>query len=176
GRAFETVEEKIERLAFKEKQKTERLKECIQDQYYSQFEFKPKTNPISNIIATPTPFEELVKNEHSKAVKEGVREVLQHEFREKHPFKPKLIAKQFGNGQSVIDRIQQAAELAAEREKKLARMRDLQRYEELKACSFKPVVNQYVPVQKGPIVIRGLGRYLDRVEKARSMKKQQQST
>ena len=41
---------------------------CTQQEYYSQFTFRPKINAISRVIARPSSVEELYKNERSNQV------------------------------------------------------------------------------------------------------------
>lgn len=46
-------------------------------------------------------------------------------------------------------------------------------YEELKDCTFQPQTNKSVKDTDGPIVVRGLGKHLERNEKAKKLKDDQ---
>eukprot|EP00762_Andalucia_godoyi_P002782 ANDGO_04487.mRNA.1 hypothetical protein PPTG_05772 len=55
-----------------------------------------------------------------------------------------------------------------EKERRLDELRKAAEYEQLRECTFKPEVKGTGPKQaQGPILIRGLGRYLERQENAR---------
>lgn len=69
SRAGETEHDKIERLAFRDKQKSEALKEYVKEQYYKKYSFQPSINELSKVMAKATDAEELVHNERSKKIR-----------------------------------------------------------------------------------------------------------
>jgi hypothetical protein len=179
SRAIETEEDKIERLAVKDKLRADALKEEIREQHYNQFNFKPRINDVSKTIARPTSQEELISNERNKKIKKNIADQLQTKFDQQYTFKPQLVSnQQIANSSKyrIVDLAdpektkQRTDQLKAERELKLERAKAAQEYEEMKNCTFKPEISSNVAEEDdGPIVIRGLGRHLERTEKAKKM-------
>jgi hypothetical protein len=68
--------------------------------------------------------------------------------------------------ESVLERIEG---MQRDKENRLQEMRREQEYQELRDCTFQPerVSTASVPKAKGPVVVRGLGRYLELQELAR---------
>lgn len=61
------------------------------------------------------------------------------------------------------------------REKKLQEKRDEQDYNEIKDCTFAPELNTHVPNSaKGPVVVRGLGRFLELKELSKRLEEEKQ--
>ncbi|KAL0486844.1 hypothetical protein AKO1_014787 [Acrasis kona] len=68
--------------------------------------------------------------------------------------------------------VKKVIQLQAEREDKIQKAKSIQEYEEMKSCTFTPHVNQLPTEEEGPIVIRGLGKHLERTEKAKKIEQE----
>jgi hypothetical protein len=177
ARVDENEQDRIERLFKQDQHDSEQLREQISDDYYAQFSYRPKINKISRVLGRAASVDELVADERCKQSK--ARAAAKQEAAEKQscPFKPKTNkwkGKQSVGKASRIDINKPemiTANIAAarhDRDAKLAQTRRDQEYEELKSCTFTPQINEGKPEEPtGPIVVRGLGRYLELKEMAR---------
>ena len=73
---------------------------------------------------------------------------------------------------SIVERTEQYKK---RREKKLQEKRDEQEYNEIKDCTFAPELNRHVPTAaKGPVVVRGLGRFLELKELSKRLQEEKE--
>ena len=184
GRSVASLQNTIDRLTYVDKERTEALRENLASQYHGQFSFKPEINPVSKILGRAMSVEELAANERNKRVKAEAARQSEEAFRETCTFKPKLVknrASSVGRVRSKID-LKEPEELMdritqyrKEKETKLEHTRRIMEYEELKDCTFTPSITRSRPAtaKKGPVVVRGLGRYLELKELAKRKEEEQ---
>ncbi len=181
NRGGETLEEKMERLAYKEKKKMEHLKDCLQEKYYSQFNYQPEINAISKSIAKATDLTELVNNSQVKRKQEEIAHQYEEMKQRVYTFKPqtnetsKIIgANKFSLNTKQVDQLaERVEEKKREKEKKIDQAKRMYQYEELKDCTFQPQTNKKATQKEDAVVVRGLGKHLERTEKAKKLKDEQ---
>jgi hypothetical protein len=185
-RPDETEEEKVQRLAKEDLKKKTELQNEIQQQYYSQFTFKPSINPVSKEIGQATVGKELVENERNKRIKQQLAEELGEEWKKTYSFKPTLVATTYQAQQSkyklidpnnidaTVDNVKRYNE---EKEKRLSDAKKIQEYNEMQACTFQPNTARVRPKTptnqpRGPVIIRGLGKHLERRDRAKKLEEE----
>ena len=177
-RAHETDAERIERLAFKDKERLDAIRGSMEKSYYKQFDFKPRINKISRMIAKGRTPEELHDDERQRAVRRQIETAAEEAFRREHTFAPdtsKTAAVNKGlNVRSSLANPETASQFIQahlrERELKREELRKSYEFEELKGCTFKPKTLKSSSTMRqpsGPIMIPGLGRHLELREQAR---------
>lgn len=192
--AAESERDRVERLARGDAERTEQLKQAISEEYYAQFQFKPKINGISKRLGRAHTVDEHHRDEQRRAAIARAKDAAEREEMRQCTFKPAL--------QTDPDQVLRRAEarrgegrgpfrlalgedpdgLAARigeherrRQAKLRRMRRAQEFEELEACSFVPKPVARAPAASGkPVVVRGLARHLEKVELAEAKREEQQ--
>jgi len=172
--ASETPEDRIERLAYRDKQRMEALREMIHDKHYGQFDFKPQINPLSRAMARSTDVEEMAKNEHNKRVKEIAKARLLKEEGKQCTFQPQLMNPDLTEKLAQNSKYRNTEEMMHEKERRIEEFRRMQQYKEIKNCTFQPQVNKSQRKSGGPVLINGLGRHLQRVERAKQQKDEQE--
>lgn len=183
-RLRESELERVERLYAQDRNAREQKKLSMAERYYNQFTFKPKINAISSGLAKSKTVEELVENQKNRHIKEQVAAKREREIRRQCTFKPKVndsrrakeILAKLPESQFRVDVHNPDKMVAAinayrrDREVKLRQTRQEIEYEEMKECTFTPDVRPgHVPKQSGPVVVRGLGRYLELKDLARRL-------
>jgi hypothetical protein len=163
-RASENHNDKYERLAYKDKQKKEAIHQLIEDQYYQQFRFQPELNDISKSIGQSTNVSDYQWQAERKKRK---IDLIQ---KEKYEFKPTLLTSKNPDTQPKYN----DPTVQERKKKKIAFAQKVQEFNELKECTFVPNTNKNVSSvdpqqlqQQGPIVIKGLGTHLERMDKAK---------
>lgn len=73
-RAEEKLEDKIERLAKKDFEKREIVRELVSKAYYDKFTFQPEINGVSKIIGKNNNFESLANNKENEMHKKALQE------------------------------------------------------------------------------------------------------
>jgi hypothetical protein len=178
ARVGESADERIERLFKQDQHDSEQLKEQIQDDYYAQFSYRPKINKISKVLGRAATVDELVADDRGKQSRARAAAKREAAERQSCPFKPhtnKYKGKQENLNKATRVNINKPDTITAnitaarhDRDAKLAQSRRDKEYEELKSCTFQPRINEGKPEEPtGPIVVRGLGRYLELKEMAR---------
>lgn len=76
----------------------------------------------------------------------------------------------FSNAECITERIQQHH---AAQEAKRDWARRMAEYKELQGCTFAPQISEAPPQEEGPVVVRGLGRYLELREMAKQREEEQ---
>merc|ERR1712232_296510 len=112
------------------------------------------------------------KNERSKQSKRILSKEAEEQIRQECTFKPRTNPVQvmnkpinYAEPERVVTDIENQRR---RREERLQQQRREKEYEQLRECSFVPTVNDGSPVKaKGPVIVRGLGRYLELRELAR---------
>lgn len=182
--SLETSRERVERLAVRDKERADKLKEAIRDEYYAQFRFKPEINPVSRHIGRAHTVDEHVADARRREALERAQREAEEAVARDCTFRPAL-----ANPERVLRRaVSRGAERAPfriaassdpdgvgdrisrlmhEKQEKLERARRAQEYQELEECTFEPkAAAPPVKQPSGPVVVRGLGRHLEQRERA----------
>lgn len=183
SRASESFVERIERLSYGDKQHLDQMRKSLQDEYYSQFKFKPNINKISSIIASAQNHEELYRNDKNRRLKEQLNAAAEEQFRKEHTFHPKLskttedIASKLNTSripveapEMILSKIEQEREA---KERKLEEMRKSKEYEQMKECTFQPKIVHKPKLPSGPVPVCGLERHLELSNMARQKQEEQ---
>ena len=88
--AYETSQERLERLAYRDKDYILSSRETIKEQYYSQFNFKPEINPISKVLGQAHSVEELHRDTARKQRFEMLVRAKEQALDQECTFKPKV--------------------------------------------------------------------------------------
>ena len=88
--AHETSQERLERLAYRDKDHILSSRETIKEQYYSQFNFKPEINPISKVLGQAHSVEELHRDTARKERFEMLVRAKEQALDQECTFKPKV--------------------------------------------------------------------------------------
>lgn len=186
-RIGETEQDRLQRMAFKNKQRNEALKECIREQYYAQYNFQPEINKISKIIGRPTDLDELVSNERNRQLIQDLEMKAEEEHAKKYRFQPQLltdpeIAKNSRfriDPQDTENVMQRIEEIQREKERKIEETKKIMQYEEMQGCTFQPQRVNTRNVDPGkfstkPVIVPGLGKHMERIERAKKLKEEQE--
>lgn len=188
-REAESLEERIDRMAYKDKERQELSREAMKDMYYSQFSFRPQINRVSKQLGHSHTVEELHED---RARRERMDELVRRANEEQEiecTFRPDVGRKR--PTQSMNDLRQQSIDASGERSRYSIDVHDVEtlterikhhamrkgaaidqerrrrEYDELKECTFKPQIrSKPAKQQQGPIIVRGLGRHLELKELA----------
>jgi hypothetical protein len=162
-----------ERLS--DKGRTEELKRCMEDQFFSQFTFQPKLSKVSKALAKPTA-------DLSKArphINEELLQQIEQEFKHTCTFKPVI------GPQNCCDRSNGSTESedqqlhAQERARKLSEAKRQRQYEELLDCTFHPQAAKPAPAFDKPVEVAGIAKHLERqihAKKLEEEKRQREET
>jgi hypothetical protein len=188
----ETRESRLQRLAMEDKARIEGARAKAQEEYYAQFSFKPAIAAGSKSRGRAHTIEEHYRNEEGKRIKLKAAAMAEAEFREKHPFKPKIAEGSRARTSDSKDPGEEGFRLAPAsdpeglanrigalqhaKDAKLEAARRLRDAEELRECTFHPVLKQDAVqatedagTDKNVVVVRGLGRFLELKELSRRM-------
>ncbi len=141
--------------------------------------FQPEINPTSRLIARKSTVEDLVNNERAKMKREVACRVADAQFTAECTFKPELSSRSgdtkshydFKNPSAIIGQIEDDEMARSVRQEQLRRIVDV---EEVVGCTFKPEINKTRPAPTGPVVVKGLGRFLELRDMSRRQKEEQQ--
>eukprot|EP00736_Rhodelphis_marinus_P008923 Rmarinus@m.22318 len=175
---METPEERIERLTVKEEAKRRESKKSIEEEVYKECTFQPKrvSNPKRPVRAST--IEELVSNERGRMMRQDAEEAAELAFRKQCPFKPKTnsttrpatrFSVDINDPKTVVRRISMQA---MEKDAMLDQARKSKDYEEMKSCTFRPKTCPPPKNMNQPVVVRGLGRFLEVKDMARQKQEQ----
>lgn len=166
-RKSETLEEKAKRLSEVDMKIKEEKIAKRQEDYYSKFNFEPNINPISKYLARIQNLDELAYNPKSQLKKKFKSHERQQELLQDCTFKPNINSKRkFSNVSSKYskdaDILQEIQEQKRRKEIKADEIRKEVETEKMRDCTFRPVVKKNLPnEQDGPIIVRGLDRFLE---------------
>ncbi|KAJ7514687.1 hypothetical protein O6H91_23G055500 [Diphasiastrum complanatum] len=166
----ESASERVERLAYRDKDRQLLIREKVSEEYYAQFNFQPEIDDISKLVGRSTSIKDLYSNRKGKKVKEALEQAARDDFQQKCPFRPEVSINKSSKGelQSLVLERRQNRKERAKSEKEYQTMRELQ---EMKECTFKPSLNSIPPKETSPILIKGLERHLQLQEIAKQMRK-----
>ncbi|GAQ83719.1 hypothetical protein KFL_001590070 [Klebsormidium nitens] len=181
--AGESRQELIERLACTDKERLEAIRRLKAEQHYAQFEFRPALNPISRLVGRPPSVELLHKDDRAKQKLEMLRAEAEEAQKRECTFQPELSRPSLETSDSrrtisMRDPELISARIQEQERERLARIeavRELQREQELQDCTFRPAINGTPPEQLDqPVIVPGLGRYLELQEMSKRLKKEQE--
>ena len=170
-RSRENANDKFHRLYNIDKRKAEQTRDMIEQELYGQYTYKPQINNLSRMMAVDRTMDNMLDVNHNKST---LSHTIHHEMDEnkkkEYTFKPK-INKNYPEVQSAYvskaDMKAKLAEKARERRMKQEKQRMDREYDELKDCTFTPVINHNIPeAHNEVVVVRGLARYMELQELA----------
>jgi hypothetical protein len=182
-----------ERLAYLDKLRMEKNRRETKEQLDARFKFKPTINAKSRALVTrATPFEELTHEKQPSKEQVQVLQDREADFRRKHSFKPqiskttRLIAAQrirpddqhakyrLDGGKTTRSILQHIEKDKHARERRLDSARKAHEYHEMKECTFHPkIVGPVVKPASGPVLVRGLARFMELKERKKQMDAEQ---
>ena len=176
-RLSESKLEQVERLTYVDQQRREALKAQLQSAHYRQFTHAPQIDAISARLARPKTDVELSTNPRGKAIRAEMGAQKAKREAEECTFKPKVAARsaalaahaahRSGLQPHQVGTLTERLNLQSQqREAKLDAERKRREAAELEKCTFKPSVKAKSPAAikaeaSGPVVVRGLGRYME---------------
>ena len=184
----ESEMERIERLSKQDQSSISRARSSISEKYYSEFQYKPEINEVSKKIARSKTVDELSKNERSKKMKQLAAARAEEKLRQECTFQPNLnesraskeareslASSRFRIDVSKPEKIMgRIDEYRRSRNAKLRQTRQGMEYENMKNCTFAPTTSRMPVKQQGPVVVRGLGRYLELRDLAKKLDEEKQ--
>jgi hypothetical protein len=175
-RLKESSLERTERLYRQDIEAKKKKRAALQKRYETECTFKPAINEISRSLAKSKSVQELTDNNRNRQIKHQMAAARERQLQEECTFKPatnvsrrakkiveNLPESQFRVNVKQPEKIVKAIDAyRRDREMKLRQTRQEVEYESMKECTFAPdVAGAKVPKQTGPVVVRGLGRYLE---------------
>lgn len=171
-RLEETSAQRLDRLSNLEQANIVEAREKISGDYYAQFTFKPKINPISKEIGRRSSVQELTQNENVAQARLAVAQEVHAKQMAECTFHPKTnhakandrSKRNVTNPKVFMEKIEKKRQQQEEKRQEERRRRE---YEELKHCTFSPQTNHTLnsgnvtKTVKKPVVVRGLGRFLE---------------
>ena len=189
SRANENQQDKIDRLYKGDYEKIQNRKEQLESFYNAQYDYKPKINELSRYIGREPTIDELYAKKSININNNTQANNISHSsfatnnnnkeyYDEECTFKPKMynnskynhIQSNYKNDDDILDRIND--EVKTKNEKITGLQNDLAR-KDVVECKFQPEINRNVPnfENKTPMLMKGMARYLDQMEKARKAKR-----
>jgi hypothetical protein len=101
-RAQETLEERLERLAYRDRDQQVASRESVQEQYYSQFTFQPTINRISKQLGQSHSLEELYTDRKRKERLEQLVRAANEAQEQECTFRPQLRGHNFSKSTSDL--------------------------------------------------------------------------
>ena len=149
----------------------------VRENFYSQFNFSPNINTLSKQIGRTPSVESLTSNSQKHKIRERQQEVIEKDMIENCTFSPDIISKNkflhvnssYNQTQNILINIEKEAKEKNDKNKKLKCIQD---YDELKKCSFKPIISGKVNYQYPKKEIKGLDRYFELKEMAKRLSKE----
>ena len=182
--------ERIERLYRQDVTNKEQKRMALRKRHDSVCTFKPEINLISKSLAKSKTIQELTENRRNQQVKNEGAARREQELNEQCTFQPRVntskkakdIVKNLPKTQFRVnvkepEKIVKAIDTyRKDREMKLRQTRQEVEYESMKECTFAPDTHGHkVPKQSGPVVVRGLGRYLELKDLAKRLDDEKRS-
>lgn len=170
-RANENSEQKYERLYNRDARKVNETREMIEEELYGKYTYQPQINHLSRLMAADrTSMDLLELTQNSKLLTHSVHQEIEQKHRKECTFKPKInnnyndIKSEYSNKDKLKAKLQEKAKQRRQTEEQKRMDKE---YEELKDCTFKPIINNGVPqAHDQVVVVRGLSRYMELQELA----------
>ncbi|CAD7703782.1 unnamed protein product [Ostreobium quekettii] len=157
-RLYESAEERVERLAFKDQDSRQWSRDALSHHHYAQFTFKPQINSRSKKIGQDKTIEELHRCANHRLCVERAKRAAQEQFFKECSFKPdtsltrakscRLLASQQLAQGPPVELLQRVVRYRKRKEQRLAEIRDAQERREAMECTFEPEVRRDVPNQQ----------------------------
>mmetsp|Transcript_6066 Transcript_6066/g.21413 ORF Transcript_6066/g.21413 Transcript_6066/m.21413 type:complete len:399 (-) Transcript_6066:368-1564(-) len=187
-RRSESYLDRLERLAYRDKDQIQTVRDSIKEQYYSQFSFKPQLNEVSKQLGQAHSIQELYEDTERKEKMQRLIRAKEEELEQECTFRPQTYRPPKGleneSSQQSLNCLQPQVSYEKSRysidvrdtETLIERMKEKQRskieqaaqerrrkeYEELKECTFTPQILRQTPrPSSAPVLVRGLGRHLE---------------
>ncbi|KAG9391613.1 hypothetical protein J8273_6378 [Carpediemonas membranifera] len=142
------------------------------------YTFQPEINPTSRAIGRTSTVEELVSDDRTRMRREMARKMADKAFAEAHTFKPERVSKvdseshyDFKHPERILTQIESDE---VDRSVRQQQLKHVVSAEEVIGCTFKPTIRSAPAVTADPIVVRGLGRFLELKDIARRNKEEKQ--
>ncbi|KAF6263417.1 hypothetical protein COO60DRAFT_1635239 [Scenedesmus sp. NREL 46B-D3] len=176
--------DRIERLANKDKRTQEAARAVLAEHVHNaECTFRPEINPRSQRMGKPTPLQELYENSKGLAKRFAVAQAVESQRQQECTFTPNLskpglvhasppeaaLSLSASEVDAVVERLHSAAR---NKEGRGEAALSFKQYQELKACTFTPEITRGVPQQTGPVLVRGLGRFMELKEMAKRQAEQ----
>lgn len=169
------AENKYDRL-YEDYKKIQNRKEQLESFYNAQYDFKPKINELSRFIGREPTVNNLYttdsKNVSTMSKKTNIT------YDEECTFQPKLntnskydhVKSNYKNDEAILNRINEEVKSKNE---KISGLQNVLVKMDTKECSFQPEINKNVPnfESNKPMVMKGMAKYLEQMEKARKAKR-----
>ncbi len=173
ARASETEAERIKRLSRRDAKRQEKVKQISEIEFSSKYTYHPKINETSRTLAKNCSVDELASVERLKTNRAKMLEQAQTKEKEACTFHPQINSSVQAN--SYYTRDADIMEKIRAHERELAEKREQQKrdaeYEEIKGCTFQPVI-QSLEVPPEPAVVRGMGRHMEMQERKKQLEKE----
>eukprot|EP00210_Caulerpa_lentillifera_P005032 g4806.t1 len=182
GRLQEDHEEFVERLARKDPESRATKTDLLKEASLNSCTFKPDMNSISKLIGKRRTVEELYE--------EGKERLLHHQQDKPEEISPECVFKPTVNRprrksssyksagkipEQIVEEMLRRSELkSAVRHRKRQELKEAELRRELRECTFTPNIKYNVPKSKGPVAIRGIGRYLELQHNAQRLKREKE--
>jgi len=191
----ETTEERVNRLAVKDVERRDKVRDALQQLHYSDCTFKPNVNPTSQMLASKLIDDAVCsadcgadaaagKPVHERLYKSGIgsRSRCSEDsfFEEGCTFRPDIEQKaRFahvkghygGDGSKLMDNIREELE---KKEEHLMELRRALEEDESAECTFAPDVVRPYEEPSQPVVVNGLGRFFELRDMAVQQQRDQQ--
>jgi hypothetical protein len=197
----ESTGERVSRMSRAEPRERQEKLQAKREEYYSQFHHAPELNPLSRALGRALTVEELVSTERNRRVKQRVAAQVTKARLQECTFKPKLHqgtpatrkdvhgnvirgerprgareGADLGDPSTITQRTEFARALREEELEGARREREMQ---QLQDCTFVPALDKPLVPQGGvgaaaggPVVVRGLGRFLELKELAKHIEEE----
>ncbi|GMH44293.1 hypothetical protein BSKO_12227 [Bryopsis sp. KO-2023] len=184
GRLAETVEDRVERLAFKDAESRDCNRDALAKQHYSECTFHPEINPNSKKLGKSKTVEDLYHESRSKKSVDRAKQAAEVRFSQECTFKP-ATGRRPGRPRSVsavrgsysagppMDLLTRAQQHQSRKDQKLDHLRKQREKMEFKECTFTPDVIKDSPKQDAPVLVQGLGRHIELQQLAARLKEDQ---
>ncbi|GAB4819424.1 hypothetical protein N2152v2_006470 [Parachlorella kessleri] len=190
GNLLETEAERYERMALDEAARLEAKRAAKEQEIYGGMNFKPRLNPKSLRMAKSSTVEELASTDKVARKVAQLKAEEEQRLRQECTFRPntaKPPVRGYGYeyepapqpkarlaiaGQGFENLVDRIHEYQAEKEAKAARVKEEEERRQLRECSFVPEINKQPVKAKGPVVVRGMERYLELKQLAEKQKRE----
>jgi len=170
-RSCETEEERIQRLSQKNPKIEERLKQLKDQEYTSKYTYHPKINQNSRALALNKSVDSITSTDRTKTNRakqiEMAREREQRECTFQPHINPTSSFSYYTRNEEILEMIKERQQ---EKVQKTEQKKRDQEYEEMKDCTFQPVINTFIGHTESTVV-KGLGRHLELQEKKKQLER-----
>jgi hypothetical protein len=195
----ENEQERLERLAFGDGSHRQASRQRLIHEHYDDYTFVPVISDTSRRLAYAAEMAAaqraahggISEPRHGEAAYTSTVAAVEREFASQHTFQPQLSSRSVAIAhemvhrgdrislqpnsddlQHITDHVSTQRQL---RESKRQAAQRAQQLAELQQCTFEPSISKSTPKQPtGPVVVRGLARFMERKQLARKLEAEQQ--